>query len=195
MKYQVENDNTTVVLEKCNDIGLEEMLKLCFAGEKAWILFWEQYRVEFAWYDGSKIHWHDGKKAEEKYLLEARIFHETKEGYLRYVNEKKYGRILQEVQETFEDTSSVKTYKKISEPYMWGSIVKDGAISEERGMTYHLPCAEEATNFGYKVMQYYLPDPEDGMLRMMDYRMAGIFQEIKKNRKYLEDGGVQGSGL
>ncbi len=191
-KNKVEKCTGMLRCESVSGLGLSELLSEYFKGEKAWILFWEQYRVDFAWYDGDKIHWYEDKAAEEKYLLEVRVFHDRKEGHLLYDDGKSYGRILEEV--PAEEETKEQVYKKTSEVYMWGSIVKDGTIREDRGMEYHLPCSPEATNFGYQVAQYYLPDEEDGMLHMTDYRMTGIFQEItkkhKRTRDYLEIGGV-----
>ncbi len=187
MNYKIENSKKALKRQSCCDIGLEEMLSKYFKGEKAWILFWEQYRVDFAWYDGNEVHWPEDKAAREEYLLEVRVFNEKREGHLRYYDGKMSGRILEE---TDVESKGEMVYKKTSKPYMWGSIVKDGVIREDRGMAYHLPCNPEATNFGYEVAQYYLPDSEDGMLRMLDYRMVKIYQEINRNRKDLEIGGV-----
>ena len=184
MEQRVVKLNHELVREKCEVPGLLDAVQKYFSGEKAWILFWELHRVDFAWYDGEKIHWQDGKPAE--YLTEARIFHEEKECRLRKIDGKFVGRVLMERGEA--DTEEV--YKKISEPYMWGSIVENGVIREDRGMQYHLPCSKDVTGFGYVVEQYYMPDAEDGMLKMVDYRMTKIFQEIKKNRTYLPVGGV-----
>ncbi len=211
---QVNNQtNEQVILDReiCNDAGILDVLEKHFKGEKAWILFWECYRVDFAWYDGEKIHWGNGKEAKEAYLLEARIFNEAREVHIRYENGEIYGRILEEKKiatledgKTFEkadsDSNSVQTiYKKVTEPYMWGSIAEDSeesdsnikVVREDRGMSYHLPCSAKATDFGYRLTQYYIPDLEDGMLRLLDYRMTSIYEEIKYERKTLEIGGVR----
>lgn len=188
MKNEVMKLNHGIVREKCEVSNLWSALQKYFVGEPAWILFWEVHRVDFAWYDGEKIHWHEGKEA--KYLIEARIFHETKECHIRKVENKFVGRILMENNEV----PAQEVYKKISEPYMWGSIVQHGTVREERGMQYHLPCAQDATGFGYVVEQYYIPDEEDGMLKMLDYRMTKVFQEIHKVREYLSVGGVKSNG-
>ena len=184
MEQNVIKLNHRLVQQRCEISGLADVLQTYFSGEKAWILFWEFHRVDFAWYDGEKIFWQDGKPAE--YLTEARIFHEGKECRIRNIDGKFVCRILTESEE--EPTEEV--YKKISMPYMWGSIVNDGVVREDRGMQYHLPCAKEATGFGYVVEEYYKPDEEDGMLKLIDYRMTKIFQEIQYQRSELPIGGV-----
>ena len=188
MKNEVMKLNHGIIREKCEVSNLCDALQKYFVGESAWILFWEVHRVDFAWYDGKKIHWHEEKQAD--YLVEARIFHETKECHIRKVGNKFIGRILMECNEA----PIQEIYKKILEPYMWGSMVANGMVREERGMQYHLPCSLDATGFGYVVEQYYVPDEEDGMLKMMDYRMTKIFQEIRKVRAYLAVGGVESNG-
>ncbi len=188
MEQNVVKLNHRLVQEKCEVSGLFDALQKYFSGERAWILFWELHRVDFAWFNGENICWLDGTPAQ--YLTEARIFHEGKECRIRKKEDKFVGRVLKES----EDAPTEDIYKKTSAPYMWGSIVANGVIREDRGMQYHLPCSKDATGFGYEVEQYYRPDGEDGMLKMADYRMTKIFEEIKNKRSDLPIGGVVSNG-
>ena len=193
--------------DRCEVSNLERVLKEHFSKQPAWILFWELHRVDFAWYDGENIHWYNNEP--EKYLIETRIFNEEKECHIRKIEDKFIGRVIHNVHaeqvmnvQDIDDKSAI-VYKKIITPYMWGSIVENGVIREDRGMQYHLPCNPKATRFGYEVEQYYIPDPVDGMLKLLDYRMTKIFEEAKNDsnpskkefvRTYLEIGGVDANG-
>lgn len=190
--YSLEQPNHMLVRESCHNASLTDVLTDKFKGEKAWILYWEMHKVDFAWFDGEKVHWPNG--AEAQYFLEARIFNESKECHIRCIDGKYYGRILMEYESDMEhvsDDKNILVYKKALKPYMWGSIVEDKKtedgvvidrfVREDRGMQYHLPCKKEATGFRYKVEQYYIPNQEDGMLKMLDYRMVELYQEIPES--------------
>ena len=82
--YRIKEDEDRMLIRRAGTYAdLETAVQKEFAGSFAWILFWEQYRVDFAWYDGIQIHWPEEKKAESRYLLEARIFNREKEAVLR----------------------------------------------------------------------------------------------------------------
>jgi len=176
--------------------GLLADIRDVFGKDGAWLLFWEQSRVDLAWYDGSGLSCDIVPEA----LLEIRAFNEEKELHLRRTDNGSYaGRVLYAVQADElqadeaqdgrtggarengcgEEAGKETAYGILSEPYMWGSSYADGQMTEERGMRYHLPkvLAARYLNVGYRVMQYYVPDPEDGMLRLLDYCLTGIFQE------------------
>lgn len=190
--YILEKSNRMLVRESCHNASLTDVLTDKFKGEKAWILYWEMHQVDFAWFDGEKVHWPNDVEA--KYLLEARIFNESKECYIRCIDGKYYGRILIESDYNTKydsDDNKIVVYQKTLMPYMWGSVVEDKKtedgvvidrfVREDRGMKYHLPCSKDATGFRYKVEQYYVADQDDGMLKMLDYRMAELYQEISES--------------
>lgn len=239
--YRIKEDEGRMLVRRAETYAdLETAVQSEFAGSFAWILFWEQYRVDFAWYDGEQIHWPEEKKAEATYLLEARIFNQEKEAVLRKsaqetgfrarvleecaAEERKAGdfsnkenrwgeagetkagsadsyapeRIgeeqkMQNIRETEQNRSGQcmnVVYRFTEEPAMWGSQMEGGTISEERGMRYHLPFTvpSEQVSFGYRMKVYRKPDPEDGMLRLLDYRMTGIYQKIGQKKQFLEEG-------
>lgn len=201
--YRIKEDEDRMLIRRAGTYAdLETAVQKEFAGSFAWILFWEQYRVDFAWYDGTQIHWPEEKKAESRYLLEARIFNQKKEAVLRKSAQETgfRARVLEEcaeeelrnIRETEQNRSGQSlnvVYRFTEEPAMWGSQMKNGFISEERGMHYHLPFAisSEQVSFGYRVEVYRKPDPEDGMLSLLDYRMTGIYQKIGQKKQFLEE--------
>lgn len=232
--YRIKEDEGRMLIRRAETYAdLETAVQEEFAGSFAWILFWEQYRVDFAWYDGVQIHWPEEKKAEATYLLEARIFNQEKEAVLRKsaqetgfrarvleecikedlseedtgnkAGETKAGsadsyapeRIgeeqkMQNIRETEQNRSGQcmnVVYRFTEESAMWGSQIEGGTVSEERGMRYHLPftASSEQVSFGYRMEVYRKPDPEDGMLRLLDYRMIGIYQKIGQKKQFLEE--------
>lgn len=198
MIYHLEETGKALLRETREYSDLEELLTEEFGSRTAWILFWEQYRTDFAWFDGKEILWPEGKAAKNSYLLEARVFSKTKEVYVRNVGNKKLaGRLLEEEKTGAEaDASILETdmlYTKVQEPYMWGSIVDKDCIREERGMEYHLPFTVDTgeIQFGYQVMQYYQPDSEDGMLHLLDYRLSGVYQQVDGRKLFLNGGGIE----
>lgn len=194
MRYQVEETGRVLIREIREYSALEELLHAEFGGRGAWILFWEQYRVDFAWFDGKEILWPEGKAAESRYLIEARAFSESKEVYVRNLGEKKLaGRVLEEAEPDNSALETEKIYVRVQEPYMWGSMTENGCIREERGMEYHLPFVVDTgeIQFGYQAVQYYRPDPEDGMLRLLDYRLSGVYQQAGSKKLFLNGGGMK----
>ena len=187
--YGIKGENRMLCRRSATFENLETAVKAEFAGVFAWILFWEQYRVDFAWYDGEQIHWPEEKKAERRFLLEARIFREDKEVVLRRMESgvEFQARVLEE-QDKNTDLLKPVAYRFIEEPVMWGSQIENGCISEERGMQYHLPflISSDQVAFGYQMAVYRIPSPEDGMLQLLDYRMTGIYQKIGQKKHYLE---------
>ena len=75
-----------------------------------------------------------------------------------------------------------------AENFMWGTQFRNGFVQEERGMRYHLPGIEnpEGRAWGYQIIQYYVPDPEDGMLLLADYRLAGLFRISEQGKQNLD---------
>lgn len=198
-RYKIEADGKQLCRERKSYTGISEAVEKEFGESPAWILFWEQYRVDFAWYDGRRICWPENQEVKEEYLLEARIFNQEKELHITSVcraegegkNMYLKGRVLEEEDSTEEDTvEKAVVFRKKEMQYMWGSKVENGRISEERGMCYHLPNTYPSDNiaFGYEIVQYYQPDAEDGMLRLLDYRLSRVYQEVKGNKKFLEGG-------
>lgn len=233
--YRIKEDEDRMLIRRAGTYAdLETAVQKEFAGSFAWILFWEQYRVDFAWYDGAQIHWPEEKKAESRYLLEVRIFNQEKEAVLRksaqetgfrvrvleelnsrdfanrengcaeagetkecstdsYVlesmSEEEKIRNIRETEQNSSGQSLDVVYRFTEEPAMWGSQMQNGFISEERGMHYHLPFTipSEQVSFGYRVEVYRKPDPEDGMLCLLDYRMTGIYQKIGQKKQFLEE--------
>lgn len=204
-RYKIKRDGKQLCREKKRYAGFAEAVEEEFGESSAWILFWEQYRVDFAWYDGRKICWPENQEVKEEYLLEARIFNQEKELHVTSVcctegSISLAGRVLAEAEDIQGQPESGGTgegsaagtmvFRKKEMQYMWGSKVENGCISEERGMHYHLPNTYPSDNiaFGYEIVQYYLPDGEDGMLRLMDYRLSRVYQEVNGNKKFLEGG-------
>lgn len=224
MEYKISKNEKQLCLRSEKYEDLEEVVSKEFGENSAWILFWEQHRVDFAWYDGKRKEkkiWWPGEKAELKYLLEARLFNSEKEVHVLCGGrgteafsegiqeqeessfsmetqwEKKKvplsGRVLEEYGiNSDEITEEVYVHEEF--PYMWGSQIKENnCIWEERGMHYHLPMncfIDRSANpvaFGYRVIEYYRPDPEDGMLRLMDYRLAGVYQEVQGKKCFFEE--------
>lgn len=182
-------------------LNLNEILTSEFGEASAWLLFWEQYRVDFAWYDGlsGKIFWPENKAVQEDLLVETRIFNEEQELHIKLMPEGDYkGRLLNRISANEIEKSLVDEahflYSMESLPYMWGSKIENGCILEDRGMRYHLPFTKNTSmiNFGYRVMAFYEPDREDGMLRLMDYCMTDIYQEIGHKKIMLDGGGYGG---
>lgn len=213
-RYRIKTDGKQLCREKKSYGGFAEAVEKEFGESSAWILFWEQYRVDFAWYDGKEISWPEGQEAKEEYLLEARVFNPEKELHITSVSGTRgegnslslTGRVLAEEEdmqgqpETGEagegSADGEIVFRKKEMPYMWGSKVENGCISEERGMRYHLPNTypSDYIAFGYEIVQYYLPDAEDGMLRLMDYRLSRIYQDAAGKRRFLEGGRMEHDG-
>lgn len=192
MIYRVENKDKLLLREHRVYDSLEQALQEEFAGKPAWLLFWEDYRVDFAGYDGTQVNWQTEEPARDEYLIEVCIFCEEKELHLRKDTDGKLsGRVLGYV-ETSEEPQGEPLWEKEETPYMWGSSLENGCLKEDRGMNYHLPgvTEQEFINVGYRVVSYYKPDPEDGMLRLLDYRLNGIFQEIYGEKRFLGEGGM-----
>lgn len=194
MYYRLEGKTQMLLRQRRRYQSLEEALDMEFQGIPAWILFWEQYRVDFAWFDGSVVQWQDENPAKLEYLLEIRIFSPKKELYLRKKEaEMLDGRVL-----TISDAGSMSDdlisdqvlWEKKELPHMWGSLLKNGCLTEEHGMCYHLSSVTDTKSIdvGYEVVSYYKPDERDGMLRLLDYRMSRIYQEINGEKYFLEGG-------
>ena len=187
--YRINGENRMIRRGSAVYTDLEETVNTEFAGTFAWILFWEQYRVDFAWYDGHEFHWPEEKRVDARFLLEARIFNQEKEVVLRKRKAEAgfQARILEETDGSADMTG---VYAFEEEPCMWGSKLENGCISEERGMQYHLPFTtpSEEVTFGYRIIVYRVPDPADGMLQLLDYRINGIYQKIGTKKQFLREG-------
>lgn len=197
MKYEVMNQDIVLDRERREYTGLMEVLNKEFAENAAWILFWEQYRVDFAWYDGTSLWWPEGVAVRDQYLMEARIFNKVKEVHVRNCGgSSMLCRILEEKQRVSnEEGITQRVFAQKDMPYMWGTLFDEntGCISEERGMHYHLPYVSKTgvISIGYEMIQYYLPDDGDGVLHLMDYRISGIWQEEDKKKSFLNGGGTE----
>lgn len=188
MRYQLaETDRKTLLREARTYKDLSEVVTREFRGQKAWILFWEDYRVDFARFSENKILWPENQPADKKFFQEARIFNEQTEVYIRNENrEILTGRILKEEAESSSQKETI--YSMTAEHFMWGTQFRNGFVQEERGMRYHLPGIEnpEGRAWGYQIIQYYVPDPEDGMLLLADYRLAGLFRISEQGKQILD---------
>ncbi|HHY73702.1 MAG TPA: TIGR03984 family CRISPR-associated protein [Bacillus bacterium] len=136
-------------------------------------------QVQLGWiYDG-EIQFYKHNQFHEKYLLEARIFHEDGELYLWKNGDEFQGRKRIDYKEPGDSQCCDMKYaiwgrKKEADENNW--IILE---EKERGLKVFVPSTrkiENSSKIFYKVRNYYSYD-EDGMIQFKDARLCSLLDE------------------